>query len=66
MDIETSFQIDSLTQTYVHARKDGNIELALQIAFRLEDERRNKAQGPAATDHGSGRYAHAESRAGNN
>ena len=62
MDTEQSFQIDSLAQTYVHAREDGNIELALQIAFRLEDEKRVKAQGPAPTDHGSGRDAYAESR----
>ena len=47
--------MDSLTQTYAHAREDGNIELALQIAFRLENEKRGMANRPATSVYVPGR-----------
>ena len=55
MDTQPSCTLESLTQTYVHARQDGNLELALQIAFRLEDERRAKTRETATWDGGAGR-----------
>ena len=55
MDTQASGTPESLTQTYIHAREDGNLELALQIAFRLEDEKRGKTREAATWDHAAGR-----------
>ncbi len=55
MDTRTSCKVDSLTQTYAHARQDGDIELALQIAFRLEDEKRGRTNGSNTPDYVPGR-----------
>ncbi len=55
MNTQASCTLESLTQTYIHAREDGDLELALQIAFRLEDEKRGKTREPVTWDHAAGR-----------
>ena len=55
MDTQASCTLESLIQTYAHAREDGDIELALQIAFKLEGEKRGKAQGAATLSHNPSR-----------
>ena len=53
MDTGKSCKVESLTRTYVHARQGGDLELALQIAFRLEDAKRGEAP-EAVADAGLG------------